>query len=310
MSTPIRKLAALALLLANGLAAAAVAQPSQGGGIGAFASSDSEGFSTRRLSAAYLPVFDNGDAYSALRYGASQYKSGDWSGNAQQLSAIYRRIESATANGVQLDASLLRQNGHDLLGLDGSYHATLAKGSSVELFINRDWVETAGSLERGVHFTYAGAALEQAVGPHLTLVGMGGYQKFSDDNERKHGRVKLIFQPDLDLGLTLQLRYRMYTSSRETRGTYFNPARYDETMLAVGWRKRFQGWMGSVTAGIGRQAVGEDARTPTRLLEAGLESPVRRQQSVRLRAGLNKSASFGGPDYTYRYAQLEWLLGF
>ncbi len=145
----------------------------------------------------------------------------------------------------------------------------------------------------------------------MTVVGVAGYQDFSDGNHRTHGRVKLIVQPSLEMGLTLQARYRMYHSdANEVARSYFNPERYNEAMLAIGWRKRFEGWMGSMTAGVGRQRVGDDGRTPTRLLEAGLESPAKGTQSLRLRAGLNKSASYGGPDYTYRYAQAEWLIGF
>ena len=68
--------------------------------------------------------------------------------------------------------------------------------------------------------------------------------------------------------------------------------------------------MGSVTAGFGRQRVSGAAHTPARLLEGALASPAHKRQSLRLRAGLNNSASFGGPNYTYRYAQAEWLLGF
>ncbi|MEJ7806339.1 MAG: hypothetical protein WKG03_10525 [Telluria sp.] len=117
-------------------------------------------------------------------------------------------------------------------------------------------------------------------------------------------------QPSLALGLTLLARYRVFSSGSAGAPTYFNPERYREAMLAVGWRKRVQGWVGNVTAGVGRQRVADAPHTPSRLLEMGLESPVRQRHSMRLRAGFNNSASFGGPDYRYRYAQAEWLVGF
>ena len=298
---------AAALLAAGGAQAA----DTPGAGAGLFVASDSEGFDTRRVAADYLPAFDNRDALGGLRLAATRFSVGDWARDAQQLGAVYRRIDPASTDGTQVTAGLSRQGGHDLFTLDAGYRTALGAGRSVELFVNRDWVETRRALDDGVSFTFAGAAFEQAIGAQVTVVGVAGYQDFSDGNQRRHARAKLIVQPSLELGLTLQARYRWFASDEDGGPrTYFNPARYHEAMLAIGWRKRHAGWMGSLTAGLGRQRVGADAQTPTRLLEAALESPARGRQSLRLRAGLNKSASFGGPDYTYRYAQAEWLVGF
>jgi hypothetical protein len=303
-------LAWLAATLCAAVPAQAADTSGQGAGLSAFAASDSEGFNTQRAGLAYLPAFASRDALGGVRYAASRFAIDDWHRNGQQLTGVYRRIDPASTDGVQVDAGYARQGGHGLFTIDGSYRTALAAGSSVELFVNRDWVETRRALDDGVSFTFGGAALEQTLGPHVTLVGVAGYQDFSDGNRRQHRRAKLIVQPLLDLGLTLQARYRAYHSDADLPRAYFNPARYDESMLAIGWRKRFDGWMASLTAGVGRQRVAGADRTPTRLLEVGLESPARGAQSLRVRAGLNKSASFGGPDYTYRYAQAEWLIGF
>lgn len=312
MPATLRKLTwiAAALCAAAPALAADNADTSQGAGLVAFGASDSEGFATERVGLAYLPAFTSRDALGGVRYAASRFAIDDWHRNGQQLSGVYRRIDPASTDGVQVEAGYARQGGHGLLTVDAGYRTALAAHTSVELFLNRDWVETRRALDDGISFTFAGAALEQMLGQHVTLVGVAGYQDFSDGNQRRHGRAKLIVQPLLDLGLTLQARYRVYHSDADLPRAYFNPARYDESMLAIGWRKRFDGWMASLTAGVGRQRVAEAERTPTRLLEVGLESPPRRAQSLRVRAGLNKSASFGGPDYTYRYAQAEWLIGF
>ncbi len=302
-------------LAAASLAAAAPALAqggaTQGAGIGVLAASDSEGFDTQRASLQYLPSFGGRDALAGVRATASRFAIDGWSRSAKQLSGVYRSVDPATTDGTQLEAGYSRQGGHGLVTLDAAYRKALGQGRSLELFANRDWVETRRALDAGVNVAFAGAALEQALGAHLTLVGVAGYQHFSDGNQRRHGRARLIFQPSLDLGLTLQARYRVFHGARDdVARTYFNPQRYDESMLAIGYRKRVEGWMGSVTAGVGTQRVADAARVPSRLLEAALESPAKRGQSLRLRAGLNKSASFGGPDYTYRYAQAEWLIGF
>jgi hypothetical protein len=107
------------------------------------------------------------------------------------------------------------------------------------------------------------------------MIGTAGYQHFSDDNERKHARFKAVFQPDLDLGLTFQYRYRYYNSSpNETRRAYFNPERYQENMLLAGWRYRSSGWVTSVLAGAGSQTVADAPRGPSRLFEVGVDSPL------------------------------------
>jgi hypothetical protein len=306
------RLAGLAIgAVAAAGASAADTETLRGAGALAFVSHDSEGFSTRRLALEYFPSFKHGDALTGVRYSAKHFEQDDWSRGGEQIAVLHRSIDPATANGWQLEGGLSRQGAHDLLSLDGNYRATLAERRALELFINRDWVETRSALDQGVHFTFAGVALEQGFGQHVMLVGLAGYQDFSDGNHRNHGRIKLIVQPKLDLGLTLQAHYRLYTSaSDDVAGAYFNPDRYNEMMLAIGWRKRVQGWMTSLTAGIGQQRVADAPHTPTRLLEVALETPPGRGQSVRIRAGMNKSASFGGPDYSYRYAQAEWIVGF
>ncbi|MFC6519089.1 hypothetical protein ACFQAT_04155 [Undibacterium arcticum] len=286
-------------------------QDSSGAGAAFFISRDNEGFSTQRVAAEYLPAFRHGDALTGGRYTVHHFEQDDWARTAQQLTILHRNVDPATTNGWQLEAGLSRQGEHTLFTADGSYHAALAAQTSVEAFINRDWVETRNALDRGVHFTFVGAVLEQGLGPHLTVVGVAGYQDFSDGNHRNHGRIKLIVQPDLSLGLTLQARYRMYTSaSDDVGGAYFNPDRYDEAMLALGWRQRFRGWVGNLTAGLGQQRVGDAPHTPTRLLELGAQAPIGRGYAFRMRAGLNRSASFNGPDYSYHYAQAEWIVAF
>jgi hypothetical protein len=301
----------IAAMITCGAFAADPERSRQGAGAGLFLSHDNEGFSTKRLALGYFPVFEHGDALTGVRYTAHRFEQDDWSRNEQQLTVMHRSVDPATSNGWQLEAGLSRQGGHDLLSLDGSYRTALAAQTGLELFINRDWVETRAALDRGVSFTFAGAALEQGLGPHVTLIGLAGYQDFSDGNHRMHGRLKLVLQPDLDLGLTLQARYRAYTSSREdVGGAYFNPSRYEEAMLAVGWRHRIRGWMGSLIAGVGQQWVADAPRMPTRLLELALQTPPNHAYTFRIRGGLNRSASFGGPDYSYRYVQVELVFGF
>jgi hypothetical protein len=290
-------------------AASEHANKEQGAGGYFFAAHDTEGFDTRAIALEYLPELRNIDALTGIRRSYRTYAQGEWRRDAQQLSLIKRAIDPVTLNGWQLDAGLSQQGSNDMITLDGGYHRALAAKTGLDMFVNRDWVETRLALDRGTYFTFLGASMDQGFGDRWTLVGVAGLQDFSDGNLRNHFRAKVIFQPWLDSGLTLQGRYRTYHSSADNvGGLYFNPAHYDETLFALGWRKRIQGWVVGLTAGAGMQHVNNDPGTNTRLLEFMLDSPSRGAQFVRVRGGYSRSASFGGPNYGYTYLQGEWII--
>lgn len=276
-----------------------------------FFSDDSEGFQTQKLSAEFLMDYTYASDYQGIRASAYHYKIADWSEDGQKVSYIAKHIDPKTANGWYADAGVFNQGRHTLLTFDGSYRTALAEKTAVEVFANRDWVETKPALEDGIHFTFAGASFDQGLGEHVTLVGLAGSQFFSDDNRRDHGRLKLIYQPSLNSGLTLQARYRMFHSDQtELRGYYFNPEDYQESMLAIGWRKHFSGWSAGVTAGLGCEKINHDASQNTHLLEMSLQSPIHGTQYLNLSAGYNRSASYYGPDYDFGYLKGEWVIRF
>jgi hypothetical protein len=285
-----------------------IAESPRAVGESCFVSHDTEGFSTNALAVEYLPEFRHGNDLTGARVTFRDYTQGNWRRESQQLSLVTRSIDPATANGWQMDAGLSMQGQHGTLTLDGSYHRPLAAKTGLDLFVNRDWVETRAALDRGIDFSFFGGSIDQGVGEHWTLVGVAGLQNFSDGNMREHYRGKVVFQPMLDSGLTLQLRYRTFhSSSLNAGGTYFNPTNYDESLLALGWRKRIEGWVLRTTGGAGTQHVNSGPGSNTRLLELQLDSPYRGNQFVRVRGGHNRSASFGGPNYAYSYLQGEWI---
>ncbi len=291
--------------------AATPAESPHGIGAGYFMSHDTESFSTNAISYEYLSQFTHGSDLTGVRVTLRDYSQHDWRRESQQVAFIKRSVDPATANGWQLDAGVSVQGMHDTITLDGSYHRPLAARLGFDAFINRDWVETRAALDRGIDFTFGGISLDQGIGEHWTVVGVVGRQMFSDGNAREHYRAKLVFQPMLDSGLTLQLRYRTFhSSSLNVGGAYFNPASYDETLFAVGWRKRIEGWVLRAAAGAGVQHVNSDPGSDTKLLELQADSPYRGNQFIRLRGGYNQSASFGGPNYAYTYLPGEWLLRF
>ncbi|MBT2337212.1 hypothetical protein J7E49_25340 [Variovorax paradoxus] len=276
-----------------------------------FLTNDSDNFQSRRVSVEFFPAFENADRYLGFRLGDYQYRQDSWRRAGQKISFLARSIDTRTGDGGAMEAGLFEQGGHTLLTLDGSYRVSPTKSTALEFLVTRDWVETPKSLDRGIDFSFVGVAVDQGLGSHLTLVGLLAQQYFSDGNRRDHGRLRLIYQPSLDLGLTLQARYRTYRSSHEdVDRAYFNPKNYSESMLAVSWRYRFQGWTAAAVAGLGNETINHDLNQPTRLLEMSLQSPVRGSQVFRFSAGYSRSTTFSGPNYQYRYMRGEWVILF
>jgi hypothetical protein len=312
MTTLLSSTAIALLAMSLGRPAIAANDPTsseRGAGGYFFASHDTEGFNTRGVAVEYLPELRNMDSLTGMRCMYRSYTQQGWQRDAMQVSLLKRDIDPATFNGWQMDAGLSLEGSHGMLTLDGGYHRPLAAKTGLDLFVDREWVETQAALDRGTHFIFAGASIDQGLGDHWTVVGLAGRQDFSDGNSRDHYRAKVVFQPMLDSGLTLQVRYRTYHSdTNNVGGVYFNPVNYAETLFAVGWRKRMQGWVLRLTGGAGVQQVNSDPDTNTRLLELMLDSPSRGVQFARVRGGYSRSASYGGPNYGYTYLQGEWIL--
>lgn len=304
-------LSGLACLHAAGAAGAKGAETgaTMAAGPTLFVSSDSEHFETRRVGVDFFPAFGSSESYIGVRYRHHEFTQDDWRREGDQLALAARGGNRLGA--WRAEAGVMQEGPHDLLTLDAGHAFTLSPDTSAEIFVDREFVETQAALDNGVHFTFAGASLEHRLHPKLTLVGVAGLQHFSDDNDREHARVRVIFQPDLDLGLTFQYRFRYYRSDvNDTRRTYFNPERYRESMLLAGWRYRRNGWVSNLVAGRGVQHIADAPSEPSRLFELSLDSPPKGGQVLGLRAGYLQAASYGGPDYRYRYLQANWVLRF
>lgn len=301
--------AAAALVLS---APAATAAGMAAGGSLLF-SKDSEGFSSRRLSAEAVTGFRHLDAKTGLRYTDYQFSRDGWRRSGEQLRFVTHQIDRKTADGWLVEAGVFRQSVHELVTLDASYRKTIRPGTTVEGFANRDFVETRNALELGTHFHFAGIAVDHQLTPQLTLVGLLGHQGFSDNNQRRHARGRIIYQPWHELGLTLQLRYRYFDSSKDdVSRAYFNPQRYDETLAAVSWRHRAGDWRTALTGGVGVQRIDQDPASGTRLLEALAERQVD-GYALRLRAGYSRAAATAAttdPAYWYTYGIGELLIPF
>ena len=277
-----------------------------------YIASDSEGFSTYKYNAGFLPLYEHGEKYTGISYQHNYFTQSGWDSSAEVYTLLTKAINPRTGLGYNANIGYNLQNGHKLITTDSNYGFRVTDSTKAELILNRDRVETQNSLNNGIYYTMGAASVEQQVLERLTAIAMVGNMYFSDTNTRPMVRAKLIYDLVPDYGLTAQLRYRQYRDTNTSvPNNYFNPDHYSETMIAFGARKRISGWMLSGTAGVGRQKVSQDPSTTTQLFEFAATSPVASNDYYfKTRAGYGKSAGFLGPNYFYRYIMEELIIPF
>jgi hypothetical protein len=311
-----RRLSALRRLMCAGplvLMAALAAQADPGPAWlvpSVFVSQDSEDFLVSKVGAGVVPLYRNGNDYAAIKAANHRYAVADWSAQATQVSVAATTIDAKTGLGYQGSLGLNDLGGRQLLTADIDYSRSLSDTTQGGLFLNRDWVETRSALTQGISHTFLGGSVEQHIAPRWTVIGLLGQQLFSDGNVRSHLRARLIHDLLPELGLNLQYRYRHFWNSSPYSGYYFSPDVYEENMLALGLRRRIDGWMLAGTLGLGQQKVSSDPETATHLAELELTSPLAGRIFFKTRTGFSDSAAFSGPNYIYRYLQLDLIFAF
>ena len=278
----------------------------------AYIASDSEGFSTYKYNAGFLPLYEHGEKYTGFSYQHNYFTQGSWDSSAEVYTLLTKAINPRTGLGYNANIGYNLENGHKLITTDSNYGFRVTESTKAEVMVNRDRVETQNSLNNGIYYTLGGISVEQQILERLSAVVMGANMYFSDTNTRPIVKAKLIYDLVPDYGLTAQLRYRQYRDTNTNiANNYFNPSTYYETMIAFGVRKRIAGWMLSGTAGVGRQTVNQDPSTTTQIYELAATSPVASNDYYfKTRAGYGKMAGFLGPNYFYRYLMEELIIPF
>lgn len=201
-------------------------------------------------------------------------------------------------------------DGHDLLG-SASVHSTGRWRQ--EYFLERDVLETElGAAEGRVH-TFAGAALDMPLGERATATVLAGLQDFGARNLRRHLRATLAWTALPEAGLSLQLRARQFHDSDPGEAGYFAPGRYRQ-WLGVASMRRFTegGHQWRLTAGLGRQHIGDGPSQRARLFELDVRTRASGRHYLRATAGYSDAPGnqAAGPGYDYRYVRVEavWAL--
>ena len=277
-----------------------------------YIASDSEGFSTYKYNAGYVPLYEHGEKYSGISYGHNYFTQNDWSSSAEVYTLFTKAINPRTGLGYIANIGYNLQKGHQLVTTDSSYGFRITDATKGEVFVARDSIETQNALNNGIYYTFPGASIEQQILKRLAAIAMVGTMYISDTNTRPTVKVKLIYDLVPEYGVTAQLRYRQFhNTNTSVPNNYFNPSTYNETMIAFGMRKRISGWIVSGTVGVGRQNISQDPTTTTQLYELGITSPVTsKDYYFKTRMGYGKSAGFSGPNYFYRYFMEEIIFPF
>jgi hypothetical protein len=296
-------LVAAALAGAPGIACSQEGDPRYAGLADALSSADSDGMHATRIRAGGLVPYANPWRFSGAAVQATRYSQGDFRGEANAVLGIYRDQRRDTLAGIDIEAGVARVSGHLRPIGEATWRLTVAPGTSLDLLMSADLVETRPALERAIGYTFAAVAAERAFGDRFTATALAGYQSFSDGNARTHLRAHLIWLAVPEQGITLQLRGRQYASREsDVGGAYFNPDDYRQWLAVAAIRKRHAGWMLSGAVGAGQERSSGQSSRPTYLAEARAEGPIAGHSRLTLRAGYNRSTGFiDDPDYASWY---------
>ena len=171
-----------------------------------------------------------------------------------------------------------------------------------ELFVERDIVETPLGIERGLYYTFAGAAIDLPADDRNVLTLIGGLQAFTGDNVRTHLRATYVHVVKPEWGLSAQLRTRYFRSSEPGEYDYYSPRWYAEVLPVVQVRRFIGGWQLLGAAGYGAQRDSDSKWRSSRLLNARFTSPPFRKDWA-LTGSLLYTNTPVGTGFTYRYLQ-------
>jgi hypothetical protein len=264
-------------------------------------SSDAEDFDALRLRTGLLFGVTSPFRYAGVAVQTTHYDQSEWDRDAKAILALWRKQDRETLAGTIGEVGLVRVAGRTRVIGDATWSLRPAPHTGVELLAAGDLVETQRALDQATAYTLLGISAEQQLTERLTVIGLTGYQRFTDGNARVHLRGRLIWLLVPEHGITAQLRVRRFDTKQLDAGdAYFNPDRYQEWQAALAMRKRYAGWLWTGTLGAGREDI-DGVRQTTKLAELRAEGTIAKDIRVSLHASYNRSAGFAAADgYWYR----------
>lgn len=168
-----------------------------------------------------------------------------------------------------------------------------------ELFVEREIVETPQGLERGIYYTFAGAAIDLPADDRNILTLVGGLQEFTGDNVRTHLRANFVHVVKPEAGLSLQLRTRYFRNSDPREYDYYSPRWYAQAVPVLQLRRHSGGWRYLLAGGVGAQRDSESKWRRSSYFNAQVTSPPRRGWSGTAALLFSETPSVTGESYNY-----------
>lgn len=270
-------------------------------------SSDSDGLNIRKAFAAALPSYTTGLQWQGVEWQEQRYQHNGDTLSGRGINYTAQHLDALTGMGNSLKVGVNQGPEKTTVIGDWSYNQVHNTQLNWGIFASRDWVESMTALRQGIHYDLLGGNVDFQVHSRLTLVGSLAQTHFSDGHDRQQQRARVVWDALPDQGMTLQWAYKRQLGETVSNPHYFNPDRLDESMGLIGWRRRYEGWQWYARVGEGHQTVNTQDRTPARLAELQLTSPVRGTSFFKLRTGRNETVGLNGPGYVYRYLDLQWI---
>jgi hypothetical protein len=271
-------------------------------------SSDSDGLHIRKAVAIALPSYTHGLKWQGVEWSEQRYTQHGTAISGHGLNYTEQDIHAITGMGHSLKVGINQGPQKTTAIGDWSFNRALGKQLNWGVFANRDWVESIGALQQGIHYDLVGSNLDYQIHPRFTLVGSLAQTRFSDGQDRQQQRALVVWDMLPDQGVTLQWALKHQLGEKDVlKRLYFNPDRLEESMAIIGWRRRYEGWQWYARLGEGRQKVNDQVSTPARMGELQLNSPVQGRSYFKLRAGHTETSGLSGPGYVYRYVDVQWI---
>jgi hypothetical protein len=271
-------------------------------------SSDSDGLNVRKAFATGLFNYTNGLKWQGVEWQEQRYTQNGMAISGHGLNYTEQDINPITGMGHSLKLGINQGPQKTTAIGDWNYNQALNAQLNWGVFASRDWVESIGALQQGIHYDLVGSNLDYQIQPRFTLVGSLAQTRFSNGHDRQQQRALAVWDMWPDLGVTLQLAFKHQMGEKDVlRPLYFNPNRLDESMSIITWRRRNEGWQWYARLGEGRQKVNDQFSTPARVTDLQLTSPVQGHSYFKLRVGRTETSGLSGPGYVNRYADVQWI---
>jgi hypothetical protein len=274
--------------------------------------SDSDGFDALRLRAAALFDYKSQFDYAGVAAQTTHYGRHDWNRDAPAVLVLWRKQDRDTLAGTIAEAGVVRVAGHTRLIGDATWSLRPSPRTGIEFLAASDVVETEPALERGIAHAFYAISGERELTPRLTLIALAGDQRFTDGNERRHLRGRLIWMLVPTHGISAQVRFRRYRSNQtDAGGAYFNPDRYQQWDVALAMRKRTGRWIVSATLAAGQETIDDALIQSTFFAGVRAEGRLGARAHVVLYASYNRSAGFTETeDAWFRVAGISLVVPF